>query len=116
MSIRITSLRAGMPGFVTGVARLLDFGGALHVQRRHYQPGLPPGLADYLAIQSDWMATGQDIQRAISVLDPTCRDSGPYTEAPYRPDDDDPTARQAPPELQSEQASVPPTPGRSTEQ
>ncbi len=71
MSIRITSLRAGMPGFVTGVARLLDFGGALHVQRRHYQPGLPPGLADYLAIQSDWMATGQDIQRAISVLDPT---------------------------------------------
>lgn len=64
MSIRITSLRAGMSGFVTGVARLLDFGGALHVQRRHFQPGLPPGLADYLAIQSDWMATGQDIQQA----------------------------------------------------
>ena len=96
MSIRIRPLRAGMSGFVTGVARLLDFGGALHVHRRHYQPGLPPGLADYLAIQSDWMATGQDIRQAISVLDPTYRDSGPDTEVPYRPDGDDPSDRQAP--------------------
>ena len=85
-----------MPGFVTGVARLLDFGGALHVDRRYYQPGLPPGLADYLAIQSDWMATGLDIQRAISLLDPTYRDSGTDTEVQYQPDGDDPSARQAP--------------------
>lgn len=95
MSIRIRPLRADMSGFVTGVARLLDFSGALHARRRHYQPGLPPGLADYLAVQADWMATGQDIRQAISVLDQTYRDSGTDTEVPYRPDGDSPSARQA---------------------
>ena len=96
MSIRIRPLRAGMSGFVTGIARLLDFGGALHVHRRHHQPVLPPGLADYLAIQSDWIATGQDIRQAVNVLDPTYRDSGPYTAAQYRPGGDDSSVRQAP--------------------
>lgn len=96
MSIRIRPLCAGMSGFVTGVARLLDFGGALHVQRRHYRPVLPPGLADYLAIQSDWMATGRDIRQAISLLDPTYRDSGTDIEVQYRPDGEVPVARQAP--------------------
>lgn len=66
MSIRIRPLRADMSGFVTGVARLLDFSGALHARRRHYRPELPPGLADYLAVQADWMATGQDIRQAVN--------------------------------------------------
>ena len=96
MSIRIRPLRAGMSGFATGVARLLDFGGALHVHRRHYHPVLPPGLADYLAIQSDWIATGQDIRRAISVLDPRYHDNGPDPKVPYRPGGDDSSVRQAP--------------------
>ena len=50
------------PSFIEGVARLMDFGGALN----EYNTASSPELADEKAIRSDWVAVGKDIDSAIN--------------------------------------------------
>ena len=48
------------PSFLTGIARLFDFGGTLNTY--HYRPGGKDAKeADARAIASDWEAVGRDI-------------------------------------------------------
>ena len=50
----------GKPSYVEGVARLLDFAGALN----RYNRTATPGAADLRALSADWHAIGDDIARA----------------------------------------------------
>jgi len=61
------------PSFWTGVARLMDFGGALRVRRGHpylheraFLPTQMPRLSDTQAIASDWAAVGDDLRVSMS--------------------------------------------------
>lgn len=49
------------PSFVEGIARLLDFGGAL----QQYNSSLTPNEADYMAVASDWRAISDDLSRVL---------------------------------------------------
>lgn len=49
------------PKFITGVARILDFGRTLN----EYNTSDSENEADLNALYSDWSMTGQDIQGAI---------------------------------------------------
>lgn len=49
------------PKFITGVARILDFGRTLN----EYNYSTSEKEADLNALSSDWNMTGQDIQGAI---------------------------------------------------
>ena len=50
------------PGFISGMSRVLDLGATLN----EYNSAFIPGLADSLAIQSDWSIVGADLQNAIN--------------------------------------------------
>ena len=58
----MTDFLFARPSVLTGLARILDFGNTLH----EYNFAPSPELADYLAMQSDWAVTGQDMWAAIS--------------------------------------------------
>jgi len=49
------------PSFVEGVARILDFGGALN----EYNRSLTPEQADYLALHADWRLIGMDLAHVL---------------------------------------------------
>jgi hypothetical protein len=51
------------PSFLGGMAHLLDFGGTLN----QYNSSMTNEEADYLALMSDWLMVGSDIESAISV-------------------------------------------------
>jgi hypothetical protein len=50
------------PGFLTGVGRLVDFGGALN----HRNMSVTGREADARALRSDWEVVGRDIDTAMS--------------------------------------------------
>jgi|GEM_PF-2350705 len=58
--------------FLTGIARLVDFGGSLNsrskLERLHRDR-----ISDRAAIESDWLAIGKDITTAISKYDQTLK-------------------------------------------
>lgn len=49
------------PSALEGAARLLDFGDTL----THYNTSLSEREADLIAISSDWLAIGEDMQKAM---------------------------------------------------
>ena len=53
------------PSFWSGVARILDFGGALN----QYNTSRTPNEADLTALRSDWEAISEDLQTAASVVE-----------------------------------------------
>lgn len=53
------------PGFLCGMARALDLGDTL----TEYNRSLSEEEADFIAMESDWMAVGDDIRNAIGALD-----------------------------------------------
>jgi hypothetical protein len=57
------------PSLIGGIAQLLDFGGSL--QQYNCLMG---EQADYLALSSDWIVVGDDLQSAID----DCKDERPY--------------------------------------
>lgn len=50
------------PGFVTGVARLFDFGGTLNT----YNVSPSEEMADTHALQADWRVVGDDMRIALA--------------------------------------------------
>jgi len=52
------------PSFISGFARVLDIGGTFNA----YNQSATPEEADRRAIQSDWLAVGQDMWRAIETV------------------------------------------------
>ena len=57
--------------FLGGVARILDFGNTL----QEYNYSISPGQADYLAMRSDWLVTGQDLWDALHVFEEQLQES-----------------------------------------
>jgi hypothetical protein len=53
------------PSFAEGVARIIDLGNTLN----QYNFSSTPGEADAIALKSDWMVVGQDLQLAMSEYD-----------------------------------------------
>ena len=53
------------PGFITGMAQVLDMGATLN----EYNSVPSPEMADFLAIKSDWMEVGADMFTAIRNYD-----------------------------------------------
>jgi isocitrate dehydrogenase kinase/phosphatase len=53
------------PSFLSGIARLFDFGGGLN----EYNDMPTPDAADALALQADWETIGQDMRDAITTYD-----------------------------------------------
>jgi hypothetical protein len=49
------------PSFLEGLARLIDVGGTLN----EYEHMVSPEEANFLAIEADWEAVGEDIVAAI---------------------------------------------------
>lgn len=49
------------PSFLEGAARVIDFGDTL----TEFNTSLSPQQADYLALQSDWCAVGDDLREAV---------------------------------------------------
>ena len=60
-----SELLFAQPSFLEGVARVLDFGGAMTA----YNEIEDPDQADALALASDWRAVGDDLWSAIGMLD-----------------------------------------------
>ncbi len=58
--------RISRPSFLTGVARIFDFGGFLN---EHIEETLSDAEADYDALLQDWTAVGDDIRYAIQQHD-----------------------------------------------
>ncbi|MBN3951909.1 MAG: hypothetical protein HWQ38_37785 [Nostoc sp. NMS7] len=58
----LSSYLYARPSFIEGVARIVDFGNTLQV----YNTSLSPGQADYLALLSDWVVVGNDLQNAMA--------------------------------------------------
>jgi hypothetical protein len=54
------------PGFLSGAARTLDLFGSFD----EYNISRTPLEADTLALASDWIVTGQDIQGAMDEFEP----------------------------------------------
>ena len=52
------------PGFLSGVARLMDFSGSLKAYNEHRKPK----DADLRAFQEDWRALGFDFHEAIDIF------------------------------------------------
>lgn len=57
-----TDLLFARPSFVTGMARLFDFGGTLNT----YNVSPSEAEADIRAIHSDWKAIGNDMRSALA--------------------------------------------------
>ncbi len=57
-----SSLLFASPSFLEGMARAVDFGDFL----TEYNSSPAPELADLNALQSDWMAVGQDMSQAFA--------------------------------------------------
>lgn len=49
------------PGFIEGMARVLDLGGTLN----EYNRFLSPEAADAVALRQDWEAVGLDLMAAV---------------------------------------------------
>ncbi len=49
------------PSFLTGVARVVDFGGVLNT----YNVSPSDEEADYYALLSDWLSVGDDLEHAL---------------------------------------------------
>ncbi len=49
------------PSFLEGVGRIIDFGNIL----QKYNTSSTPELADKKAIQSDWLAVGNDMRQVL---------------------------------------------------
>ena len=49
------------PGFLSGIARLMDFSGSLKTYNEHQDPA----TADLRAFREDWLALGFDFHMAI---------------------------------------------------
>jgi hypothetical protein len=56
-----TSTLFATPSFLRGMSSIFDFGATLTI----YNDSKTPAEADYNAIHSDWVATGDDIYFAI---------------------------------------------------
>ena len=65
MNTECTYFLFARPSFLAGVATLMDFGNSLFV----YNESVTPEQADYFAMQSDWVAVGNDLRRAIKKLE-----------------------------------------------
>lgn len=50
-----------LPGFLLGVAAVIDLGATMDI----YNTDKTPAEADYKAIASDWQMTGVDLQKAF---------------------------------------------------
>ena len=61
----LTDFLFARPSFLGGVARILDFGNTL----QEYNYSISSGQADYLAMRSDWLVTGQDLWDALHVFE-----------------------------------------------
>lgn len=57
------------PSFLEGSARIVDFGGTL----TEFNRSLDEEQADYLAMYNDWLATGDDIIKAIELMEARSR-------------------------------------------
>ena len=53
------------PSFLEGMARVMDFGGALN----EYNTFLSDEDADFVALWMDWSAVGQDMRDAMSMYE-----------------------------------------------
>jgi len=60
----MTSYLFNMPGFLLGVASVIDIGGTLH----KYNESISPNEADTMALSSDVIAIGKDMREAINTL------------------------------------------------
>ena len=60
------------PSAIEGIARLMDFAGALD----EYNTSRTAELADARAIRSDWMVVGQDLRDAMMQVNGELRRSG----------------------------------------
>ena len=49
------------PSFLSGMARLVDFGGGLNVYNRDPSPS----MADINALRADWEMVGRDMRKAM---------------------------------------------------
>jgi hypothetical protein len=58
------------PSFLEGVARILDFGNTL----QEYNTSISPEMADYRALMADWQAVGEDMMRAVEMIELEMRD------------------------------------------
>ena len=59
------------PSFLEGVARILDFGNTL----QEYNTSISPEMADYRALMADWQAVGEDMMRAVEMIELEMRDA-----------------------------------------
>jgi hypothetical protein len=62
--VRVSDFFFAMPSFLSGFARILDFGG----QFDSYNVSRDGDEADVRALFADWMAVGEDITRAGEAL------------------------------------------------
>lgn len=58
----LSSYLYARPSLIEGVARMVDFGNTLQV----YNTSLTAEQADYLALLSDWLVVGHDLNKAMS--------------------------------------------------
>lgn len=61
-----TDFLFAQPSVLTGLARVLDFGGTL--SRHSYNESRSPQEADALAIQNDWAVVGVDLRNAMATV------------------------------------------------
>ncbi|MGL4370891.1 MAG: hypothetical protein ACRCUT_14650 [Spirochaetota bacterium] len=64
-----TSFLFGMPSFISGVARILDFGATFD----DYNKSLTPEEADYVALRNDCFAVGNDMRMVMSQFRTTAK-------------------------------------------
>lgn len=57
-----TQLLYARPSFWEGAARIFDFGNRL----KEYNDSPTPNMADYFAVQSDWIVVGDDIRDSMT--------------------------------------------------
>jgi hypothetical protein len=64
---KLTTYFDAAHSFLEGAARLFDFGGSLNTHKYADFPkrSAPPRRSDFSAIESDWIAVGGDLRRAI---------------------------------------------------
>lgn len=61
------------PSFLTGVARVIDFGGVLS----SYNVSPSNREADYYAFLSDWLSVGDDLEFALEQYEETTHEATP---------------------------------------
>ena len=76
----VTEFLFARASFLGGAARILDFGNTL----QEYNYSMSPRQADYLAMRSDWLMTGQDLRDALHVFEEQLQES-PEAPVGHRP-------------------------------